>query len=150
MPDLLDSADPGRGSRQLSAERGARSAEREALDSSRAALPAPRSALPAQSILVFERVSKWYGPVIGVNQVTLELRAGITGLVGANGAGKTTLLRLATGQLRPDLGRVYVAGRRAWRWTAKRLVGYCHDPDGLHAEMSGGQLADAIRRLCGS
>src|SRR5215472_7664538 len=49
--------------------------------------------------LLFEQVSKWYGPVIGVNQVTLELRPGITGLVGANGAGKSTLLRLATGQL---------------------------------------------------
>ena len=50
-------------------------------------------------LLLFERVSKWYGPVIGVNQVTLELRSGITGLVGANGAGKSTLMRLATGQL---------------------------------------------------
>ena len=55
-------------------------------------------------VLLFDRVSKWYGPVLGVNQVTLELRGGITGLVGANGAGKTTLLRLATGQLRPDIG----------------------------------------------
>src|SRR5713226_5108274 len=40
----------------------------------------------AQPLLHFQHVSKWYGPVIGVNQVTLELRPGITGLVGANGA----------------------------------------------------------------
>src|SRR5262245_29930342 len=51
-------------------------------------------------LLLFDHVSKWYGPVIGVNQVTLELRPGITGLVGANGSGKSTLLQLATGQLR--------------------------------------------------
>ena len=76
-------------------------------------------------LLLFEHVSKWYGPVIGVNQVTLELRAGITGLVGANGAGKSTLLQLATGQLRPDLGRVQVLGRDAWGPAAKRHVGYC-------------------------
>src|SRR5687767_3786477 len=50
-------------------------------------------------LLLFQHVSKWYGAVIGVNQVTLELSSGITGLVGANGAGKSTLLRLATGQL---------------------------------------------------
>ena len=62
-------------------------------------------------VLLFDRVSKWYGPVLGVNQVTLELRGGITGLVGANGAGKTTLLRLATGQLRPDIGSVHVLGQ---------------------------------------
>src|SRR6185436_5758502 len=69
--------------------------------------PRPHVPAPARAPLVlFDRVSKWYGPVIGVNQVTLELRPGITGLVGHNGSGKTTLLRLAAGHLRPDLGFV--------------------------------------------
>src|SRR5437879_10000455 len=81
------------------------------------AAPAPDFPTPA---VLFEQVSKWYGPVIGVNQVTLELRPGITGLVGANGAGKSTLLRLATGQLRPDLGQVHVFGTNAWTAAAKR------------------------------
>src|SRR5213080_4290043 len=67
-------------------------------------------------VLLFDRVSKWYGPVLGVNQVTLELRGGITGLVGANGAGKSTLMKLATGQVRPTLGRVTVRGVDAWDW----------------------------------
>ena len=100
-------------------------------------------------MLLFEHVSKWYGPVLGVNQVTLELRSGITGLVGANGAGKSTLLRLATGQLRPDLGRVRVAGRKAWSWHAKRHVGYCPDSDVFYEEMSGVQFVEAIARLSG-
>jgi ABC-2 type transport system ATP-binding protein len=100
-------------------------------------------------LLLFEHVSKWYGPVLGVNQVTLELRSGITGLVGANGAGKSTLLRLATGQLRPDLGRVRVAGYDAWDWQAKRFFGYCPDVDVFYEEMSGEQFVETMARLCG-
>src|SRR5947209_11778111 len=100
-------------------------------------------------VLLFDRVSKWYGPVLGVNQVTLELRGGITGLVGANGAGKTTLLRLATGQLRPDIGAVRVHGRDAWGEPAKRLVGYCPDVDAFYEELSGRQFVYAMARLCG-
>jgi ABC-2 type transport system ATP-binding protein len=100
-------------------------------------------------ILLFEQVSKWYGPVIGVNQVTLELRGGITGLVGHNGAGKSTLLRLATGQLRPDLGRVSVCGLDAWGWRAKRMVGYCPDSDAFYEDMSGDEFVRSMARLCG-
>jgi ABC-2 type transport system ATP-binding protein len=102
-----------------------------------------------EPLLLFDRVSKWYGPVIGVNQVTLELRSGITGLVGANGAGKSTLLRLATGQLRPDLGTARVAGRDAWSAAAKRLVGYCPEVDSFYEDLSGRQFVRAMARLCG-
>jgi len=111
-------------------------------------LPTAHCPLPTP-LLLFEHVSKWYGPVLGVNQVTLELRSGITGLVGANGAGKSTLLRLATGQLRPDLGRVTVAGYDAWSWTAKRHVGYCPDADVFYEEMSGLNFVRTMARLCG-
>jgi ABC-2 type transport system ATP-binding protein len=100
-------------------------------------------------LLLFDHVSKWYGPVIGVNQVTLELRPGITGLVGANGAGKSTLMRLATGQLRPDLGTVQVRGCDAWDATAKRFVGYSPDVDRFYEEMSGRQFVEVMARLCG-
>src|SRR5512143_2864711 len=100
-------------------------------------------------VLLFERVSKWYGSVIGVNQVTLELRGGITGLVGANGAGKSTLLRLTTGQIRPDIGRVSVRGLDAWGWQAKRRVGYGPDVDVFYEEMSGFAFVESMARLCG-
>src|SRR5262245_50154846 len=83
-------------------------------------------------ILLFEQVSKWYGPVIGVNHVSLELRGGITGLVGANGAGKSTLLRSATGQLAPTLALVTVQCIDAWDWQAKLHVGYCPDVDAFY------------------
>ncbi|HEV3117144.1 MAG TPA: ABC transporter ATP-binding protein, partial [Gemmataceae bacterium] len=74
---------------------------------------------------------------------------GITGLVGANGAGKTTLMRLATGQLRPDIGRVLVRGESAWDAKAKRLVGYSPDLDRFYEEMSGRQFVESMARLCG-
>lgn len=112
----------------------------------------PTAPLPQRAtipLLLFDHVSKWYGPVIGINQVTLELREGITGLVGANGAGKTTLMKLATGQLRPDLGGVQVRGHPAWSARAKRHVGYCPDVDAFYEEMSGRQFVEAMARLCG-
>jgi ABC-2 type transport system ATP-binding protein len=94
-------------------------------------------------------VSKWYGPVIGINQVTLELRPGITGLVGSNGAGKSTLLRLAAGQLRPDLGTVAVCGHDAWAAAAKRHIGFCPETDTFYEEMSGRRFVETMARLCG-
>src|ERR1700726_1539827 len=102
MPELLEPPDSRGRSHPLTSAPPAPSAP----DRLPAAEPVPPRA--GSPLLLFDRVSKWYGPVIGVNQVTLELHAGITGLVGANGAGKSTLMRLITGQLRPDLGRVEV------------------------------------------
>jgi ABC-2 type transport system ATP-binding protein len=87
--------------------------------------------------------------VIGVNQVTLELRPGITGLVGANGAGKSTLLRLASGQARPDLGSVHVCGHDAWTAAAKSRLGYCPELDTFYEEMSGRAFVQTMARLCG-
>jgi ABC-2 type transport system ATP-binding protein len=87
--------------------------------------------------------------VIGVNQVTLELRRGITGLVGHNGSGKTSLMRLAAGQTRPDLGRVLVKDHDAWSTHAKLHVGYCPEMDTFYEEMSGRRFVEAMGRLCG-
>jgi ABC-2 type transport system ATP-binding protein len=97
----------------------------------------------------FRGVSKWYGPVIGVNEVNLELGAGITGLLGANGAGKTTLIKLLAGQLRPCLGEVVVCGERAWSAAAKSHVGYCPDADVFYEEMSGRRFVLTMARLHG-
>lgn len=97
----------------------------------------------------FERVSKWYGPVIGVNDVTLSIEPGITGLVGHNGAGKSTLIKLLTGQLRPSIGEVTIRGRRAWSATAKRDIGYCPDVDAFYEEMSGRAFVRTMARLHG-
>lgn len=137
MRDLLDSPDPRRRDRPLNGAAGV----------AEASAPArPTSAAP---VLRFDAVSKWYGPVIGINQVTLELRAGLTGLVGPNGAGKSTLLRLAAGHLQPDLGAVTVGGWPAGHPRAKRRVGYCPDADRFYEDMSGRQFVEALARLSG-
>ncbi len=61
--------------------------------------------------LVFERVTRWYGPVAGVLEVSFSLEPGVTGLLGPNGAGKSTILHLAAGLIRPGMGKVEVFGR---------------------------------------
>ena len=115
-----------------------------------AAAPRTTQHSPVTAALVeFRGVSKWYGPVIGVNEIDLELRPGITGLLGPNGAGKTTLLRLLAGQLRPSLGDVRVCGLRAWTAAAKRHVGYCPDVDAFFEEMSGRAFVRTMARLHG-
>ena len=62
-----------------------------------------------------DHVSRWYGNVVAVNDISCSLAAGVTGLLGPNGAGKTTLLHLIAGLLRPSAGSVTVAGIPAWR-----------------------------------
>jgi len=107
------------------------------------------SARVREPLLLFEQVSKWYGNVLALNLVTLELSSGITGLVGANGAGKSTLLRMANGQLKPTLGRVSIRGIDAWDWRARRLVGYCPDVDAFYEDLSGRRFVWVMARLCG-
>ena len=75
--------------------------------SSTPALIAPAS---RETKIVFEDVSKFYGEVLGVNQINLQIAPGITSLVGPNGSGKTTLMNLMTGLLRPSSGRISVLG----------------------------------------
>ncbi len=65
-------------------------------------------------VLRFSHLSRWYGDVIGVNDVTAAIRPGITGLLGPNGAGKSTLIRMAMGLLRPSQGSVRVLGEDPW------------------------------------
>ena len=60
--------------------------------------------------VIFEEVSKFYGEVLGVNRVTLNIPPGITSLVGPNGSGKTTLMNLMTGLIFPDHGRILIRG----------------------------------------
>ncbi len=60
--------------------------------------------------LIFEEVSKFYGEVLGVNHVSLNVPPGITSLVGPNGSGKTTLMNLMTGLIHPDDGSILMRG----------------------------------------
>jgi ABC-2 type transport system ATP-binding protein len=59
-----------------------------------------------------DRVSKWFGEVIAVNDCTLSLGPGVSGLLGLNGAGKTTLFKLLSGLITPSQGEVLVSAHR--------------------------------------
>ena len=80
--------------------------------------------------IVFTDVSKFYGEVLGVNKVNLEVAPGLTGLVGPNGSGKSTLMHLMTGLLRPSRGKISVLGIAPDRPEELfRVVGYCTQYD---------------------
>jgi ABC-2 type transport system ATP-binding protein len=69
------------------------------------------------SELVLTAVSRWYGNVVAVNDVTMRIGPGVTGLLGPNGAGKTTLMSMMSGFLAPSAGTVTLDGRPVWRST---------------------------------
>ena len=80
--------------------------------------------------ITFKDVSKFYGEVLGVNRINLEITSGITSLVGPNGSGKTTLMNLMTGLLRPTSGLVSVLGLSpANSDEVFRSLGYCSQFD---------------------
>ena len=85
---------------------------------------------PLPATVVFEEVSKFYGEVLGVNRVTLNIPPGITSLVGPNGSGKTTLMNLMAGLIHPDHGRILVRGISPHDpETLMRITGYATQYD---------------------
>jgi ABC-2 type transport system ATP-binding protein len=99
--------------------------------------------------LVFENVSKWYGQISALTDVSLVLAAGVTGLVGRNGAGKSTLLKLACGLLRPSQGEVRLQGKRPQGARARARLGFCPDIDRFYESLSGLDFVTWMLRLQG-
>jgi len=89
-------------------------------------------------MIEFESVTKLYGRVLGVNDITLELAPGAYGLLGPNGAGKSTLLNLLTGQLLPTRGTVRVLGMKPRNNPdLMRRIGFCPGFEGMYSSISG-------------
>ena len=102
------------------------------------------------SVITTAHLSKWYGQVIGLNDVTLTVPAGITGLLGPNGAGKSTFMKLITGQLKPSQGRIDVLGEPIWRNPALYFrIGFCPEQDAFYERMTGLEWVTALVRLNG-
>ncbi|MBS1721152.1 MAG: ABC transporter ATP-binding protein [Armatimonadetes bacterium] len=94
--------------------------------------------------------SRWYGQVIGLNDVTCTIGPGITALLGMNGAGKTTLMRLVTGQIRPTTGMVTVGGHEPFaNPEVFKIMGYCPEIDNFYETMTGREFVRFIGRLAG-
>jgi ABC-2 type transport system ATP-binding protein len=115
------------------------------------AAPALTSATSEGSAtVVLDHVSRWYGNVVAVNDISFELGAGITGLLGPNGAGKSTLLHLVAGLLRPSAGNVRVLGEGAWRHPAiYRRIGLVPEREAVHPYLTGREFVALNARLQG-
>jgi ABC-2 type transport system ATP-binding protein len=97
-----------------------------------------------------EHLSRWYGQVIGLNDVTATIGRGVTGLLGPNGAGKSTLLKLITGQIKPSKGSVHVMGEPVWGNPGIYLrMGLCPEQDAFYDRMTGHEWVTALLRLQG-
>ena len=102
------------------------------------------------SAIAAEHLSKWYGQVSGLNDVTVSVPPGITGLLGPNGAGKSTFMKLVTGQLKPSKGSVRVLGEAIWgNHGLYRRIGFCPEQDAFYDRMTGLEWVSALVGLNG-
>jgi len=107
----------------------------------------PPSPTPAVEVV---NVSRWYGNVVAVNDVSFSLGPGITGLLGPNGAGKSTILHIAAGLLRPSRGTVRIGGRPVWGNQAMyRDVGLVPDKETIYPFLTGYQFVLLSAKLYG-
>jgi ABC-2 type transport system ATP-binding protein len=95
-------------------------------------------------------VSRWYGNVVAVNDISMTIGPGVTGLLGPNGAGKTTILNMISGFLMPSRGEITVAGQSTWRNPAMfRQVGVVPERDSVYAFLTGTEFVTVTARLHG-
>ena len=101
-------------------------------------------------LVIADHLSKWYGQVIGLNDVSVTVPAGITGLLGPNGAGKSTFMKLITGQLKPSKGGITVLGEPIWQNPGLyNRIGFCPEQDAFYERMTGREWVTALVRLNG-
>jgi ABC-2 type transport system ATP-binding protein len=101
-------------------------------------------------LVVSDHLSKWYGQVIGLNDVSVTVPTGITGLLGPNGAGKSTFMKLITGQLKPSKGSITVLGEPIWQNPGLyNRIGFCPEQDAFYERMTGREWVTALVRLNG-
>ncbi|MEE8346235.1 MAG: ABC transporter ATP-binding protein [Dehalococcoidia bacterium] len=114
------------------------------------ATPRIEDAAGAQPTIVVEDVSKWFGSVVAVNGVSLEVRPGITGLLGPNGAGKSTLLHMISGLSKPSEGKVTLLGE-AVRDNPQlyRRLGFMAEHETVYDFYTGRQFVRFAARLYG-
>jgi len=102
------------------------------------------------AIVQAENLSRFYGVVLGLNNVSFAVRPGITGVVGPNGAGKTTLFRLLTGQIKPSSGTLQVFGAEPWNNPAVQArIAYCPESEAVPTELRPVEWLTALGMISG-
>jgi ABC-2 type transport system ATP-binding protein len=102
------------------------------------------------SAIELRGVSRWYGNVVAVNDVTMTIAPGVTGLLGPNGAGKSTMMHMIAGFLPPSRGELTVAGEASWRNPEIfRTIGLVPERDSVYAFLTGADFVTATARLHG-
>jgi ABC-2 type transport system ATP-binding protein len=106
--------------------------------------------IPADQLIIFDNVSKFYGEILGVNRVNLQIAPGITSLVGPNGAGKSTLMNLMTGLLRPTRGTITLLGIPTDQPEQLfRKLGYCTQFDSFPRGLTGREFLNSFLAVHG-
>jgi ABC-2 type transport system ATP-binding protein len=96
------------------------------------------------------RLSKWYGKVTAVSDVSLQLDPGIWGLLGPNGSGKTTFMRMIAGQIKPSMGKLVVCGETPFgNPNVLRRIGYVPEADSLYDDLTGHEFVTALAEMSG-
>jgi ABC-2 type transport system ATP-binding protein len=102
----------------------------------------------SMTTIELRNVSRWYGNVVAVNDITMTIGPGVTGLLGPNGAGKSTLLHLIAGFLPPSRGTLTIGTAAAWRNPEiYRTVGLVPERDSVYAFLTGAEFVRATARL---
>jgi ABC-2 type transport system ATP-binding protein len=100
------------------------------------------------STVQLENVSRWYGNVVAVNDISMSLGPGVTGLLGPNGAGKTTVLHMMAGFLSPSRGVVTVDGTPTWRNPeVYRRLGLVNEREAVHGFLTAKEFVVASAKL---
>ncbi len=103
------------------------------------------------SILIeAKNLGRWYGEVVGLGDLTVDIEPGITGLLGPNGAGKSTFMKLMVGELKPSRGSITVLGHRPFAsLELYSQLGFCPQQDALYDHMTGAGFVEHLLRLAG-
>jgi len=103
-----------------------------------------------KAVISASELGRWFGEVVGLNDLSVEIAPGITGLIGPNGAGKSTFMKLAVGELKPSRGALEVLGLTPFANRALyRRIGFCPQQDALYDHLSGRQFVTLCMRFAG-
>ncbi|MFB7911420.1 ABC transporter ATP-binding protein [Kitasatospora sp. NPDC056076] len=100
--------------------------------------------------ITIDKVSRWFGNVVAVNDISMSIGPGITGLLGPNGAGKSTLIHMMSGFLAPSSGAVTLDGAQIWRnQQVYRQIGLVPERESMYDYLTGWEFVLANAELHG-